>query len=244
MEEQIILLKQLRTNQKISITKTINKIQDGIQNYMKIENMEQNLDKLQEKFKNTEEYTHKLKTLDVDNEEYEKWSEDLHKAIQPCIEEALRYIKSVEEHKEETNQLQQESSTRKSKQSNNIKHHCKVVEDRINMLNDLMKQKETSVVKIRTLQEKLQDLFNETNSRISNLEWEEGDNTWIDDLRLKVDMCTVEVMEYLKDLEDNIPKDTSDNQKNICDKLKRIELPIFDGNKANYFNWKTALCRY
>ena len=69
------------------------------------------------------------------------------------------------------------------------------------------------------------------------------DSLWLDTLDLTVDNCLAEAAEYCEDRSNLILKhgtDSSTKQDVVSSQLKRIEIPVFQGNKENYFHWKSA----
>ena len=205
-----------------------------------------------------------------DEDEIEKrpqWLKELENIVQECIRTAEDHISDSSTQKEEENpDADSEKHTELNEKSmDEIKSSTETaLLNRIVCIEKLIESnKEANAIKMMssTLSKKYSEArrWNELNSR---------DVDWIENLELQVDLCIANAQSYIirtnesssainpNALEEVLdekekkltttnspvkePKNEVKGWKSTYDQLKRIELPIFSGDKKGYADWKAA----
>ena len=237
-------LKQLRTNKKISITKNISKVKSMTENNEQISAVEQTINVIKESLSEARILNDQMISLDLEGGVIDKkWINELEQNTQDCILVAEAYIE------EKKSDVQQKSSDVSDKLAYlSTKDHENSIEmikrnklenlnTRIKTIESLMKSN-ASAKKITCLSEKLNEILHDTKLWWNSLQIHH--DQWFDNIEQDVDMCLAEIMEYIEEHGTNKPSNNtlalSTNES--CNQIKRVELPKFEGDKSQYFNWK------
>ena len=197
--------------------------------------IELELKELQHRFTEAKQLNDEIRDTDSNKDEVDEWILDLKRSMDECTDIALQHIKPpVSLNADAKSKVMGFAETHAPL----TKENCQNVLKRIEMIKDLI-QSNSSVAKIKSLHEKLLDIFNEL--KILHKHSMVSPAQHLEDLELELDICSSDVMEYLeKRGYDNKTKDIETKLPPISDQIKKIELPKFSGNKANYFHWKAA----
>ena len=172
-----------------------------------------------------------------------KWINELEQNTQDCILSVEAYVKEKEC---DTEQKMHDAcdklgfiSTKDQDSSIDIIKRNKAdnFNTRMKAIESLMKSKASSK-KIMSLSDKLKEILNDTKNWWISLQLHH--DQWFDHLEQDVDMCLAEIMEYVDEQGSNKTRDdiSALNSNESCNQIKRVELPKFEGDKSQYFNWK------
>ena len=154
-DKNIQLIKQLRTNQKISITKKINKINKLISLDTSSKQIEEELEKLNQRFSEAVKLNDEFREADQNKDVDDNWIMDLKVSLEECASMATNHINSAITSETEVKPKHNEDMDRvinlASKRLDNIM-------ERIKIINDLI-QSDSSVAKIKSLHERLLEIF-------------------------------------------------------------------------------------
>ena len=262
-QEKIDLLKQLRTNAKISISKKISKIDQSIdqdKSYMEVLEL---YESLQTKVKTAAELTGKLINADSDHEsECRDWLKEVISKVADCearkdqflvakqSNEKIEVVKNSEKINIDENLTADKLSMdlevthkdkcegRKINTEHQIEKKIGIVHQRIHNIKLLIHEK-CSPSKVRVLHEKLQIIVKELKQLSESSLSESLD---MDYLLMDVDGCSGDVAEYLdagnichsEEKRENSPRSK-------YHQIKRIELPKFRGDKKEYFFMESCI---
>ena len=199
METQIKVGKQLRKNQKISISKKIAKIRKLILNKDDPRVIQEEVDKLQHKYAEAEATNSEIRELTNEEAAVENWILDVKQSMEECKAQALEYQNYRSDHKNQDSSKVDEEETTDSRDDVE-EEKCKresIIMERIIMLNNLLQDK-TSGAKIKCLHDKLVEVFSDTKIWYKNSRKTRMMPHWDEKLELEMDVCSSNVMEYLE----------------------------------------------
>ena len=172
-----------------------------------------------------------------------KWRNELEQNTQDCILSVEAYVKEKECDTEQKmhdacdklgfiSTKDQDSSIDiiKRNKADNFNTRMKPIES--------LKKSKASSKKIMSLSDKSKEILNDTKNWWISLQLHH--DQWFDHLEQDVDMCLAEIMEHVDEQGSNKTRDdiSALNSNESCNQIKRVELPKFEGDNSQYFNWK------
>ena len=232
--EDIELLKKLRKGAKISISKKINKIKETYKEPNSKEVVEAVLEAIKCKYQEAQDVNTKLKSLITDESEKNNlstWEKDLCTEVETCEKQISEFFLS-DDYKDSKSIIPGNVAAKQAK--------VNIIETRITGIQNSMKEK-CSNKKVELLAKKLQETHENMKQNFQKITDFENDS-WLDSLELSVDNCLAEAADYCEKNASINNDDFKQSKKDdiVSSQLKRIEIPKFNGDKENYFHWKSA----